>query len=193
MDIVSPSVTVSAREVRIGDAWSVQHVHLDCTDLRVALPLGSGPIAAVATLRVVVNEAEVNRLLAGRAEGGLRDVSLGLMTGKVRIAGRYEVMGPIAVPFTLVALPEIVGGTHLRLDIQDVSVVGATLPGFSAQMIGEKVNARLAETLNVQKLGVPVRLTGIAVEPGRLVVTADASVAITYPASEVPALAPPRG
>ncbi|MBM3493011.1 MAG: DUF2993 domain-containing protein [Armatimonadetes bacterium] len=178
MEITCPAVTLGAREVRVGDLLALQHVSVEFTAVRVTLPLGTGPLAAQAILQVVINEAELNRLVAGRDESGLRDLSFGLLTGKVRFAGRYELMGPLAVPFSLVAVPEIVGGTHIRLDMRDFSVVGAALPGFSAQMIGERINGKLAESLSVERLGIPIRLTAITVEPGRLTVTGETTVEI---------------
>jgi hypothetical protein len=189
MEVTSPAVTLNARDVRFGDQLGLQHLSIECSEFRLSVPIGSGPSSAQAVVEALINEAELNRLIGGRQEAGLRDLAISLMTGKLRITGRYEVMGPIAVPFALIAVPEIVGGVSVRLDIRDLSVVGAALPGFSAQMIGERINARLGEVLNVARLGVPVRLTGLRLEPGRLAVTAEVAFELRPAPSATPAIA----
>ncbi len=189
MEIISPSVTLNARDVRFGDQVTVQHLSVECSELRLGLPFGAAPSLLRARLQITINEKELNRQLVGRQEQGLRDLALSLMTDKVRITGRYELMGPLAVPFAVVAVPEIVGGIAIRLDIRDVSIIGAALPGFSAQMVGERINRSLADTLNVERLGVPVRLTELRVEPGRLTAFGEAELEFSRSSGTVPAIA----
>jgi hypothetical protein len=176
MDINTANVTIAARDVLCGDALALQHVKVESQAVRLTVPFGSGPCGAEVTLALTVTEPEVNRVLSRLAESGLRDLQVALMNGTMRITGRYEVVGPIAVPFALVATPEIEGGARIRLRVRDVSIVGAALPGFSTQVIGERVNAKLVETLNVERLGLPFHLASITVETGRLNVTATAAV-----------------
>lgn len=188
MDIVSPSLNLSARDVRFGDQVVVQHLSVECSEVRIGLPLGKSPSSVRASVQIVISETELNRQLIGRQEQGLRDLALGLMTDKLRITGRYALMGPLAVPFALVAVPEITGGSSIRLNIRDVSIVGAALPGMSAQMIGERINARVTDTLNVEKLGLPVRLTGLRVEPGRLILSGEAALELPGTSGSPPAI-----
>jgi len=176
MEINTATVTLSANDVSCVGELDVQHLTVEAPAARLTLPIGSGPCGAELTVALTVVERELNRILARHAGAGLRDLQVALMSGSMRITGKFEVMGPIAAPFALVAVPEIEGGTHIRLKVKDVSIVGAALPGFSAQMIGERVNARLAETLNVERLGVPLLLSAISVETGRLNLAARASV-----------------
>lgn len=178
MQITCPSASLTAQELTLGDQIAIQHVTLDCTNLTISVPLGSGVATGEVAARIVINERELNRLIGAADDSGIRDLAVALMTGKLRITGRYEVMKLLAVPFALVAVPEIVGDSHIRLDVQDLSVVGATLPGFSSQIIGERLNAKLSEHLNVERLGIPLRLVGISVEPGRLLVRGEATLAL---------------
>ena len=176
MNITATSVELRSRSIELAGNLTIEQVQLSCPMLRVELPLDTGAVAGEVTLTMSASEAELNKVLAGLSEGGLRDAEIALLSGRVRVSGRYEVMGPLAVPFTLVAVPEIVGGKRLRLEPRDLSVVGATLPGFSAQVIGERINSHLAKVLNVERSGLPLELTSIVVETGRITLTGKADI-----------------
>jgi hypothetical protein len=71
------------------------------------------------------------------------------------------------------AVPEIEGGRKLQMNMQNVRVVGAvTMPSFLVQIIGNAINERLAKHFDASKLPIPLRMTGVVVEPGRLIVSA---------------------
>lgn len=176
MDITTGNTVLTIRDVVCGNELTIQHVRVETPAARITVPIGSGPCAAELTVVLTVTERELNRVLANQPDLGVRDAQLALLSGSVRISGRYEIMGPFAIPFTLTAVPQVEGGERIRLDVGDVSVVGAALPGFSAQMIGERLNGRLSEALNVRRLGIPLRLVGVTVETGRLNVTARAEM-----------------
>jgi hypothetical protein len=176
MRITTGKVALDAREVIYGTEISLQHVHIEAPAVTATLPFGSGPCGASVAITLVIAETEINRQLLAQGDIGIRDPHVALMTGSMRVTGRFEIMGRIAGPFTMVAVPQVESGTHVRLDVRDISVIGATLPGFSAQIISERINAKLAELLNVRKLGLPVRLVSVAVETGRMTITAEAQV-----------------
>ena len=97
-----------------------------------------------------------------------------------------HLMGPIPVPFALTGVPEVEGGARIRLNVQSVNVLGPIpLPAVAVQGIGSAINKSLAEDFDTTKLPIPVRLTGLVVEPGRLTLTATAAV-------EVRPVAPPE-
>jgi len=176
MRVTTGKVVLDVRDVVCGTEISLQHVHIEAPAVTVTLPFGNGPCGAGVTATLVIAETEINRQLLAQGDIGIRDPNVALMTGSMRVTGRFEIIGRIAVPFALVAVPQVESGTHVRLDVRDVSVVGAMLPGFSAQMIGDRINAKLAELLNVRKLGLPVRLVNVVVETGRMTITAEAEV-----------------
>lgn len=176
VDITIGNIVLTARDVLCGNELAIQHLKAEAPAAHLTVPLGSGPSSVELTVTLMLTEPEINRVLSAHAEGGLRDPRVALMNGSLRVTGRVEVMGPIAVPFALVGVPEVEGGERVRLQVRDVSVVGAALPGFSAQMVGERINAKLAEVLNVRRLGLPVRLVGVDVETGRLKITAQTSL-----------------
>lgn len=176
MNIRTGSVNLNARDVACGDVLNVQHVRVESQSLHLTVPIGTGPWAASLTVELTIEEGEINRLLKNHVEGGLRDLRIALMEDSLRITGRYEIMGPLAAPFTLVAVPRVEAGERVQLDIRDLSLVGAALPGFTAQMIGDRLNARLAEFLNVQRLPVPLRLVSVNTSTGRLNVVAEMEI-----------------
>lgn len=175
MEITTGAVALSVRDMRCGDMLTIQHVRVEASQAHLHVPFGTGPCRAELIVTLTVTEQEINRVLSAQGDVGVREPKLSLLNGSLRVTGRYE-FGFLAVPFSLVGVPQVEGGERIRLDVREVSIVGAGLPGFSAQMIGEKVNARLSETLNVRHLGLPVRLRAVRVETGRVNLEADAEL-----------------
>ena len=131
-----------------------------------------------ATATLTVTEKSLNALLQANPPEGTRDLSLATLTGRVRIEGKV-LWNRIPVPFSLMASPEVEGGARLRLNVQQVQVLGPiALPGFVAQGIGNRINDTLAEKFDVTRFPVPLRLTGLTVEPGRILLSATASIEI---------------
>lgn len=168
MEINTGRTKLEVFDIRCGNELTIQHLVIQSDGLRANAPLGSGACAGQLTATITITEGEVNRAVSRHAESGMRELQVALMHDHIRITGRYELMGPFAIPFVLTAIPQIVGGTTVRLEIKDLSVVGATLPGSGAQAIGERINARLASALNIERFGLPIRLTNVLVETGRL-------------------------
>ncbi len=126
----------------------------------------------------VVTEASLNRLLAENPPEGTRDLSLATLSGRVRIEGKI-VWNRIPVPFVLTGVPEVEGGARLRLNVQQVHILGPfALPAWISQGIGSRINDSLAEKFDSAKLPIPVRLTGLTVEPGRILLSASAAIDI---------------
>jgi len=176
MEIQTGPIALTVRDVICGDMLAIRHIRVESAAARLNVPIGSGPCAAILTMTLIIEEREINRILERQTQAGMKDLRVALMQDSLRITGRYEVMGPIAVPFTLLAVPRVEGGERIQFDVRDISVVGASLPGFSAQMIADKLNARMAETLNVRRTGLPLRLVSVTSQTGRLVVTAEAEL-----------------
>jgi hypothetical protein len=176
MDIVIRAAQLAAQEVAFGGIISLQEVRIAASGL-TARDVPAGPILiSEMNATLVISEVALNRFLAGRVEG-VRDLEVAMLTGRVRVSGRV-VVGPIAIPFALTAVPEIEGGARLRLDPRQMGLVGAPLPGFSAQVIGDRINGNLAEAFDATRLPFAIRLTGLTVETGRIVLTATASVEV---------------
>jgi len=138
-------------------------------------PEGAFNIESVeATL--VVTESSFNRFLEKNTEAPFSELQAAMLNGKMRISGRYRMLLPI--PFTVTAVPEIEGGARLRLDSRQMTLVGAPIPGFGVELIGERINAQLARAFDANELPIPVRLTKLTVETGRLILNAVTSLEI---------------
>lgn len=184
MNVTVRAAQLSAQDIQLGDLFTLQEVRLSGQNLRMSLPPDGLWRIETVEATLIVTEASLNRFLASRAEEPIRDMQVALLAGRVRISGRYRV-GFVPVPFSLTAVPEIEGGARLRLEPQQMSLL-VPLPGVGAQMVGEIINARLRQQLDVSNLPLPgVRLTGLVVEPGRLLLTATASLELRPAATDL--------
>jgi len=174
--LTARNARLDARDVQLGDVISLDEIRL----MANAISYRSGPDGVIkievldATL--VVTESAFNRFLERNTGDPFSELQAAMLNGKMRISGRYRLLLPI--PFTVTAVPEIEGGARLRLDSKQMSLVGAPLPGFGVEMIGEKINAQLARAFDANNLPIPVRLTKLTVETGRLILNATTSLEI---------------
>jgi hypothetical protein len=178
MEITIRAAQLNAQEIQLDDQITLQEIKLSGTDIR----LTSGPRGPmrIADLNgsVIVTEASLNLLLKRKPPEGTRDLEVATLTGRIRITGKH-MFGPIPVPFALIGVPEIEGGARIRLNVQSVNVLGPVpLPSVAVQGIGGAINKSFSEGFDATKLPIPIRLTGLVVEPGRLTLTATATVEI---------------
>lgn len=173
-DLTARTATLHARDIRLSPYVTVDELKLTGEDIQINTgPAGSLKISNLAA-SLIVTESALNRLLMGRVEDQLRNLQVRMMNGKVRIEGKYSVF-----PFTFTAVPEIEGGARLRLDPRHMSFVGLPIPGVGTQVIGEKINARLASGFDLTRFAMPLRLTSLTVETGRLILTAQGEVELS--------------
>jgi hypothetical protein len=195
MKITVRQLEATALDVELADLMTLQEVRLSASGLTFeALPGGQLAVAQ-ADATIVVTEAMVNRLLARYPPEGGRDIEIATLAGRVRISGKWRVNG-LPVPFDLTGAPEIEGGARLRINVQQVRALGAlVLPGFVVQGIGNKLNDAFARAFDVTRLALPVRLTKVKVEPGRILLSGTAAVEVRpcEPAGEVEMVEGGRG
>lgn len=199
MEITIRAGQASAQELQIGELLTLQEIKLTGGDVRVTVSPG-GPLQAVhigeVTATAILTEASLNRLLEQNPPPGTRDLEIATLSGRIRISGK--VVKGIAIPFTMFAVPEIEGGARLRLNVQQVNALGAlSLGNTLAQTIGNAINETLARKFDTTRLPIPLRLTGLTVEPGRIILSASASLDITPgalqpPSQTVTSLPPPE-
>ena len=178
MEITIRAAQLNAQEIKVDDQITLQEVRLSGADIRLTTgPRGPVRIAEL-NGTLIVTEASLNRVLKRKPPEATRDLELATLTGRIRVTGK-RMVGFVPVPFTLVCAPEIEGGARIRLNVQSVNVLGPMpVPGPFVQGIGDQINKSLAEAFDTTKLPIPVRLTGLVVEPGRLTLTATAAVEV---------------
>jgi len=176
MNVTIRAAQLNAQEIEVGDVITLQEVRLTGTGVLFrSSEAGAAIHIESVQATMILTESSLNRFLAGRNEEPLQDLQVAMLTGKVRISGRYK-LGFVPLPFSLTAVPEIEGGARLRLDPRQMSFV-VPLPGVAAQVLGERINTRLARSFDTTKLPLPgLRLTGLTVEPGRVLLSATASL-----------------
>jgi hypothetical protein len=169
LEVSAASAKLDARNLRIGETLVVDEVRL--TGNGITFSAGGGVRVAELNATIVVTESALNSFLAGRAEDSLHDLKVFMLTGKVRIEGRYGL-----IPFAYTGAPEIEGGARLRIDPKQLSLLGLPMPGVGVHMIGEKLNAQLARAFDITRFAVPMRITALTIETGRLLLSGTASV-----------------
>jgi len=173
MQITISSAQLNAQNVEITDVLTIQEVRLTGATIRFDTAPGGKFAIEEANATMFLTEASLNRVISASPSDKIKDLDLKTFSGRITISGRYSAMGPVTVPFTMSAVPEIEGGRKLQLNIQHVRVVGAVImPSFLVQIIGNSINDRLGEHFDASKLPIPLRMTGVTVEPGRLIVSA---------------------
>lgn len=167
------STQITAQDVRPAGAPPFAEVRIQGSEI-ILSSSGDGKLwVRSATGSVTVTEASINSAVASAQIDRVRDLDLKTYNGFVRISGRHEVVGSIAVSFTITAVPEIESGARLRLAVRDFSVAGAVpMPSFVINMLATRINEQLGKTFDAGRLPVPIRLTGVTVEPGRLTLSA---------------------
>jgi hypothetical protein len=173
MHIKIANAQLNVQNVEITDILTIQEVRLTGATIRFDTEPGGKFAIEEASATLFLTEASLNRVISDSPIDKIKDLDLKTFTGRIAVSGRYLPMGPVAVPFTMSAVPEIEGGRKLQMNMQNVRVVGAvTMPSFLVQIIGNAINERLAKHFDASKLPIPLRMTGVVVEPGRLIVSA---------------------
>lgn len=171
LDVDIRAAKVEAREVRLGDVITIDEVRL--TGGGIALSPGGGVKIAELNATIVITETAMNAFLEGRSEDSLHDLKVNMLTGKVRVEGKYGL-----IPFTYTGVPEIDGGARLRLDPRQMSIIGLPIPGAGVHVIGERLNAQLARAFDVTRFNLPIRLTQLSIETGRVLLSGTAAVSM---------------
>lgn len=173
-DLNARTATLVARDIRLANVLGIDEVKISCDGIQITTgPLGSLKLSNV-TVALTITESALNRFLSGRVEDQLRNLQVRMLNGKVRIEGKYTVF-----PFTFTAVPEIEGGARLRLNPRQMSFVGLPIPGVGTQVIGEKINTRLAGGFDLTRFSVPLRLSSLIIETGRLILAAQGELELT--------------
>ena len=172
------TANLSAQDVQLGDIILLQEVRLNAVNIHVSPP-GLNVQVEEANATIVVTEANLNRLLATNPPDGTRDLEFATLSGRLRISGKY-LWNRIPVPFVLTGAPEIEGGARLRINVHQIQVIGPfSLPSWVSQGIGTRINDSLAEKFDVAKLPMKIRLTSLAIEPGRIQLSATAAIELS--------------
>ena len=170
LEVTVRTAKLQAHDIRIGDTLVIDEVRLSGNGIIVGAPGGMLRIEEL-NATIVVTESALNRFLDGRAEDSLHNLKVHMLTGKVRIEGKYGL-----IPFSYTGVPEIDGGARLRLDPKGMSLMGLPLPGVGVHAIGEKLNDQLARALDVTRFAMPLRITELKIETGRMLLSGTATV-----------------
>jgi hypothetical protein len=171
LEIGIRSGKLEARDIHLGGMLVIDELRLTGSGIVLTSGEGGGFRISELNATVIVTESALNNFLTGRSEDSLHHLKAYMLTGKVRFEGRYGL-----IPFTYTGVPEIEGGARLRLDPRQMSIIGLPLPGVGVQVIGERLNAQLAKAFDITRLPVQMRLTGLTIETGRLLLSATAAV-----------------
>jgi hypothetical protein len=182
MEVRIDTAQFHAQRIQWGDILTFQELSMTGTGIRLMVAQNGMLHIAEAHATLVLTEAEANRFLTTHPLEPVRDLQVAMLSGLIRFTGRYGLPLGIAVPFRLTARPEIENGCRIRLEPCEFRLIGAHVPGIGVQAIGQKINMLLATHFDTSRLPLNVRLTGITVEPGRLLLSGMATIEI-HPSS----------
>lgn len=164
--IAVPKANLRLCDLDIDGMVSIQELLIDATDLEIGTPPDAFARAELrATL--TISESALNRFLAGLRLDEASQLAVAMLTGALEITGRAT-LGRVAVPFAIRTPIEIVSGARLRIDPTQIRLVGAALPPMFHGYLVKKLNRRIGEMLDTSRLPIPVRLTSVEIQPGRL-------------------------
>ena len=172
-EIGALTASLEAHDVSLGSVITFDEVRLNSAGLVVGSNASVRARELVGTF--IISESSLNRFLASRVADSVKDVEVAVYVGKLRISGRYTKMG-IPVPFQLYAVPMIEGGARIQLDPGKMNLSVLAMPGFSANFAAERINFHLAKAFDTTRFPIPVRMTDIRCETGRLLISATASL-----------------
>jgi hypothetical protein len=179
LDVDIRTANLSAQDVQLGDVISLQEVKLSAVNINIRPAAGLSIHVQDANATLVVTEANLNKLLASNPPDGTRDLEIATLSGRLRISGK-NVWNRIPIPFVLTGAPEIDGGARLRINVHQIQILGPiSLPSLITQGIGTRLNDSLAEKFDISKLPWKIRLTGLTVEPGRILLSANTSIELS--------------
>jgi hypothetical protein len=160
---------ITAQDIRIAGVPPFMELRLDADEIILTDSSDGRLWIRSATGHIVVTEAAINSAVAGVSIDRVRSLDLKTYNGFIRVTGRYSVVGGLSVGFSITAAPEIESGSRLRLAVRDCNVAGALpMPPFVVNMIASAVNEQLGKTFDTNRLPVPIRLTTVKIDPGRL-------------------------
>ncbi len=178
MLFTAASIDVCLRSIRIGDVIEIAELRVSAQDVTAPIAKDQGAVnSRDVSVSLTVSEIALNRALQARPTDAVRDMEIALMAGKVRVTGRIGKVRALSLPFAVVAELQT-NGSCLLVDPSRVNLLGAPLPGFTLNTLGDRINSQLARVFDTSRWPVQVRLTRVAVEPGRLVVEANSSLSV---------------
>ena len=177
----APGRTISGR---------LSHVLIEGEDIQ---PVGGGPLIDQLTLnmhgvvfdtkshqlrkmesanfKAVFGQDSLNLYLVGETADNpdLTDIRLKFGSGNlVSLMGKRVTLG-VGVPFQITGPLRITGAMRLELDPKHLSIIGIALPDRLTYFL----KSHLEQAIDLSRIDLPIRVTAISAEPGKLILTGD--------------------
>src|SRR2546422_555014 len=155
--------------VRAGEQLELESLHLELNDLRYHAPPNEALTVGESLLVIHLTEAALNDYL--RRQHPKSPTEVVFHDGTVTLKGTMRLLG-VPTPVETSGRLEIADGTRVEYRADTVRFSADSAPGTGAEYIEKRLNP----LLDVTRLNLPIRLNGIEVQPGRLVVRGTASL-----------------
>jgi DUF2993 family protein len=162
-------IEIDGWNVRAGEQLELESLHLELNDLRYHAPPDESLTVGESLLVIHLTEAALNDYL--RRQHPNTPTEVVFHEGTVTLKGMMRLVG-VPTPVETSGRLEIAEGTRVEYHADSVRFAANASPGDGALYIERRLNP----ILDVKRLHLPIQLTGIEVQPGRLVVRGTASL-----------------
>jgi LmeA-like phospholipid-binding len=163
-------IEIDGWNVRAGGQLALESLHLELNDLRYHAPPNEALTVGESLLVIHLTEAALNDYL--RRQHPKSPTEVAFHDGTVTLKGTMRLLGGVLTPVETSGRLEIAEGSRIEYHADTVHFPAETAPDAGAEYIEKSLNP----LLDVTRLNLPIRLNGIEVEPGRLVVRGTATL-----------------
>lgn len=182
MEMEIGDATFVANNVKLDTGLEISRLQIDAGGITLETDSKSGITANNAQLHLLITEVALNRCLQNTPMDGIADFEIKLLSDRVEICGKQKLVGKLGIPFKVGGKIEVMDGKTFRINLASAEIGRSiSLPTFVVSTISDRVNESIAANFDICHLPVPVRLSGITVEPGRLKLSAEIVTAALIP------------
>ena len=164
-------VCVTLKDLQLAPGITIDEAILETSALQLFFNSAGTQQAGFKTepvrFRAYISEVNLNTLLAEHtpADVPVKNLKASLLSGRVLLRGQF-LKSVVAFPFAMEAAPQITDGKLVRMRCSGSNVGGMALPSAAVQLIEAAINEKLV--INLADAPIPVTLTELILEPGRI-------------------------
>lgn len=159
------TVTIEGKRVRVGYAWTVDHLLVVLDKVRVDVEKETLRSVGAARFQATIRPATLVRYLEDDEES-LRDANILLEDGKLTITGRYLLMG-LWTSFRVSGTLDLLDNSRIGFRTSGARAAGLPVPARIIRHLEQRLNP----VLDVSQTVLPVELTLVQVRPDGVVVS----------------------
>lgn len=164
------NVAIDGDDVQYPGGMLLDSLHIDLRDVEVDANRGRVRRIGQADLTITISERSLDEYLAGEAPAGesIRKLRIRLLdSNSVTLTGERVTLFNVGVPFRLTGPVRAATATRIQIDPRRLDVVGLPIGGPILRFF----NDRIESAVDLSRMQVPVKLTGVTTSRGQMVLT----------------------